>query len=125
MKIVKIFEPGEGFGEIAIMNREPRTATLVCREETHLMVLSREGFEMLMGNYHNFIIKEKLQFFNSFSFFKSTSQSKIQHMILSLKPKTYSTQQYIYRPGEKIDALYFIKKGEVEVQFFEEEERET
>jgi hypothetical protein len=41
------------------MNNEPRTATMVCKEETHLMILSKEGFESLMGNYHNYVLREK------------------------------------------------------------------
>ena len=67
---VKIFKPGEGFGEIALITNSnrffllllikntiyllKRTATMICKEDTHLLTLSKEGFDKILGAYHEF-----------------------------------------------------------------------
>ncbi len=83
-QLAKIYEAGEGFGEIAIMNHEARTATMVCREDTHLMQLSRESFEILLGNYYNFVVKEKLKFLTSFEIFRSCTRGELQSLLYSV-----------------------------------------
>jgi CRP-like cAMP-binding protein len=75
-QLAKIYEAGEGFGEIAIMNHEARTATMVCREDTHLMQLSRESFEILLGNYYNFL--------TSFEIFRSCTRGELQSLLYSV-----------------------------------------
>lgn len=48
---VAVLPPGEFFGEMAIINRRPRTATAVTLDEAHLLVLDASTFEaMVRGN---------------------------------------------------------------------------
>ena len=55
---VKIMKEGESFGEIALTKNIKRTATVLCREDTHLAFLSKVSFaEILSEN-----IKIKLKF---------------------------------------------------------------
>lgn len=67
MKIIKEFLPGEAFGEIALLTQQTRykkshqtqfsfillfwnrTGTMVCKEDTHLMTLTKEGFDKIIG----------------------------------------------------------------------------
>jgi CRP/FNR family transcriptional regulator, cyclic AMP receptor protein len=43
--------PGEFFGEMAIINKQPRSATATVIEESHLLVLDARTFEaMIRGN---------------------------------------------------------------------------
>lgn len=48
---VAVLPPGEFFGEMAIINRRPRTATATTLDEAHLLVLDGSTFEaMVRGN---------------------------------------------------------------------------
>lgn len=38
---VAVFEDGTAFGEVAILQLKPRTATMDCIEDTHLAVLDK------------------------------------------------------------------------------------
>ena len=38
---VCVFEDGAAFGEVAILQSKPRTATMDCLEDTHLAVLNK------------------------------------------------------------------------------------
>ncbi len=43
-KFLKTYQPGEGFGELALLYNAPRAATLVCAEDSVLFVLDRQTF---------------------------------------------------------------------------------
>jgi CRP-like cAMP-binding protein len=46
---LNIMEPGDSFGEIALLDGEPRTATATAMVRTELMVFKREHFLALLG----------------------------------------------------------------------------
>lgn len=50
-KTIDIMEPGEFFGEMALLEEAPRSATIIAMEETKLLEFNRENFQILMqGN---------------------------------------------------------------------------
>ncbi|OQY34675.1 MAG: Crp/Fnr family transcriptional regulator [Spirochaetaceae bacterium 4572_59] len=50
-KTIDIMHPGEFFGEMALLEEAPRSATIIAVEETKLLEFNRENFEILMkGN---------------------------------------------------------------------------
>lgn len=52
-EFIEVNELGSGdcFGEIALLNSVPRTASCVCKEETHLGVLTAETYMKIVGFY--------------------------------------------------------------------------
>lgn len=50
-KTIDILQPGEFFGEMALLEEAPRSATIIAVEESKLLEFNRENFEILMqGN---------------------------------------------------------------------------
>jgi CRP/FNR family cyclic AMP-dependent transcriptional regulator len=50
-KILSVLQPGEFFGEMAILNSKPRSATAVVSEDAKLLVIDTKTFEaMVRGN---------------------------------------------------------------------------
>ena len=47
MKYLATLGPGKTFGEMALFDAEPRSASVVATEKTLLLVLTKEGFEAL------------------------------------------------------------------------------
>lgn len=47
-KTVATLEPGQFFGEIALVSKEPRTATVVCTEPTQLFTLLATDFAFIL-----------------------------------------------------------------------------
>jgi len=47
-KVLAELRTGDTFGEMALINREPRSATVVAAEESHLFVLSESTFQRLL-----------------------------------------------------------------------------
>ncbi|KAL4499141.1 hypothetical protein ABPG72_017043 [Tetrahymena utriculariae] len=112
---VKTFIAGESFGEIALMTKERRTATMVCQEETHLMVLSKEGFDKIIGSFQQQILREKLEFLRKFQFLDSLPTSQLMSLLHYFKINNFNQKTTIYNEGDEAENIYFIKSGEVEI----------
>lgn len=46
-------------------------------------------------------------------------------MIYDIKPITYNISDFIYKLNEPIKNIYFVKKGEVEIQYYQEYEHQN
>jgi len=47
--------PGDFFGEMALVDNEPRSATAVASEETELLCIHRSDFQRVLTNYRGFV----------------------------------------------------------------------
>ena len=41
---------GNSFGELALLNDKPRSATSVCKEECHFAILGKKHYNSILGN---------------------------------------------------------------------------
>ena len=46
---VRMMDAGEAFGEIALVTRSKRTATILCKENCHLIILTKASFDKILG----------------------------------------------------------------------------
>ena len=53
---VKELERGDVFGEIALVTKSKRTATIVCSSDCDFLTLTKQGFDSILGEYENHII---------------------------------------------------------------------
>ncbi|KAL4499140.1 hypothetical protein ABPG72_017042 [Tetrahymena utriculariae] len=116
MNMVKVYTPGEAFGEIALMTKERRTASMVCKEDSHFMVLSKEGFEKILGSYQQSIVKQKVSFLKSFSFFEKVANSQLMSFLHCFKIVAFTPKSIIYQENDPTNEIYLIKYGEVQIQ---------
>ena len=116
MFIVRTLQPGDSFGELALRQNMPRTATILCKEETHFGVLGREEFQRVLSEHYNNIVTKNLEFLQSFPIFNMWSLAALEEIFHHLKKEVFRRNQIIYKDGEKADFIYFINEGEVEVK---------
>ena len=53
--ILSILGPGDSFGEMALLDNEPRSATVIAVEETELLSLHRSDFQAIVANNVNIL----------------------------------------------------------------------
>lgn len=46
---IKVLSAGASFGELALMEKKPRAATIRCKEESCFAVLDKRNFELILS----------------------------------------------------------------------------
>lgn len=49
--MVKLYRPGESFGELALITKRRRAATMECKEDSYLLALSKTGFDLIVSKF--------------------------------------------------------------------------
>jgi len=109
---LKVYLPGEAFGELALLYNAPRAATIIAKENCLLWALDRETF--------NYIVKdaaikkrEKYEMFlRSVEIMKSMSKYEITQISDALKVKWFKKDETIIKRNDFGDDFYIIEEGE-------------
>merc|ERR1719446_2049019 len=111
-KVVKTCEPGDVFGELALLYNCPRAATVKAREACVLWQLDRDTF--------NNIVKEaaqkKRQRYDSFlakvPLLASMDAYERSQLADALKPESFTDGSAICKQGDVGNKFYIIEEGE-------------
>ncbi|CAD8096202.1 unnamed protein product [Paramecium sonneborni] len=124
MKVGQITSGGS-FGEIALTNFIPRQATIVCKENSQFITLSREAFNkflciyiihiLCLAEYYNRIQQKNFEFLKSIQIFKSWNDAELSQMQYHLQPLEYCYDTLIYKEGEIVKGVYFVLEGQIEI----------
>ncbi|CAD8191302.1 unnamed protein product [Paramecium pentaurelia] len=114
MKVGQI-AAGGSFGEIALTNFIPRQATIVCKENSQFITLSREAFNKFLSEYYNRIQQKNFEFLKSIQIFKGWNDAELSQMQYHLQPLEYCYDTLIYKEGEFVKGVYFVLEGQIEI----------
>lgn len=111
-KKVKTYEPGDSFGELALLYNAPRAATVRASTNCTLWTVDRETF--------NNIVKEAAQkkreqyenFLKSVEILNQVDAYELSQIADALKTCIYNTNDYVIREGELGDVFYIVVEGE-------------
>ena len=99
-----------------------RTGTTLCKTDCHLISISKDAYDAVIGVYENTITQERIDFLKSFSFFSKVPNSKLLSLILESRIVNYKIKHVIYNFEQNPDCFYFIKEGSVELYEYIEEQ---
>ncbi|MGI6394400.1 MAG: cyclic nucleotide-binding domain-containing protein [bacterium] len=124
---VETLSTGDSFGETALLEDIPRTASIISTEPVAVFEISRESFE-------KFVIasaggKEKVTDMIRFGkllisnpMFSFMSPKQLSHIIMKFKTEKFSAGKLFFNQGDKGDKFYLIKQGTVHIRRTEEGE---
>ena len=111
-KLIKVFERGDSFGEIALMNNAPRSATVIAKTDATLWVLKRQVFRKILDYLSDINYEENMKFLDSINLpLDNTIKSFVANNLIQ---EIYDKDQLICKEGELGSCMYIIKEGEVE-----------
>lgn len=115
-KMIKILGPKDCFGELALSNNKPRSATIVAVEDLAVLTLSKEDFERDFSR----MIKETQQKFDFFHNLleinqNETSSTLLMRVIYYFHEEFYGPNQVIFKENEEANAFFIIVHGEIEI----------
>ena len=110
-RIVNTLSKGALFGEISLTLKEPRTATVVCKEDSSFCILKSATFEKILKTNYD----KEFNFLQNLALFRGMSLPNIAILKGYLQENVYNKHFMIFRPGDESDQIYIVKEGEVEI----------
>ncbi|XP_077870434.1 cyclic nucleotide-binding domain-containing protein 2-like [Saccoglossus kowalevskii] len=115
-KEVSVLKKGASFGEIALMKDIPRTATIVCMEDTEFLVIDKDDF--FANDLHLHIQKEfefRHTFLSKLDIFATWSESSLQEISDMGRLEEYNHDSLIVKDARQYEWLLFVTKGRCDV----------
>ena len=107
------YNPGDGFGELALLYNSPRAASVRCTQAGTLYALGRITFRKEVME-HNSGVKVGLErFLTNVPDLQGLEESQISKIANVMEAKDFSDGEYIVSKNEEADSLYLILSGEV------------
>eukprot|EP00331_Platyophrya_macrostoma_P014159 CAMPEP_0176432356 /NCGR_PEP_ID=MMETSP0127-20121128/15349_1 /TAXON_ID=938130 /ORGANISM="Platyophrya macrostoma, Strain WH" /LENGTH=381 /DNA_ID=CAMNT_0017814519 /DNA_START=25 /DNA_END=1170 /DNA_ORIENTATION=- len=111
-KYLKQYQPGESFGELALLYNAPRAATIRAAQDSILFSLDRECFNNIVKDS---AVKKREQYesllskIDLLSTMDGYERSKIAD---ALKHAKFRAGEYVVKEGENGNTFFFIEEGE-------------
>ncbi|CAD8059491.1 unnamed protein product [Paramecium sonneborni] len=106
---------GQAFGELALENNEPRSATITAIAPTHLAVLDAEDYMVIKKSVIN---QQRQMYFEEFaklSIFKDWKFMSVKSLFDVMKLNKFRLNHTVYKEGDPSNEVYFIQTGEFKV----------
>ena len=90
-------------------------ATVRCATKTHLIVLTKEAFELVIGKMEKRILNDKINFLRNIPVFSLLTRNSLAKITCSLGKKVITKDSYLYKEGDPAKSVYIVINGEFEV----------
>ena len=114
-KEVRLLSSGDCFGELALINNKPRTATIGSKSLTYLAVLAKRDFTKILSSHALRALDERVEYLKLLPGFSTVTKLGLQKLAYTFTEKTYKRDQVIYSKDDPVTTLFFIKSGEFKI----------
>lgn len=112
---IKTFGPGVVFGELAILYKARRFASIKVTTDAFVWALDRKIFQKIMMKTGSQEREQNIKFLSSVKVLKGMSEDTLLKICDLLKREFYATGSTIIRQGDHGDKFYIIRGGSVTV----------
>ncbi|XP_046965323.1 cGMP-dependent protein kinase, isozyme 1-like [Vanessa cardui] len=120
-QVVKNFGPGEAFGELAILYKAKRFASIRCITEAKVWTLERRVFQKIMVRSGRQEMEDNIRFLSSVPLLQGIHAIELAKIAEFLKREFFSAGTTVVRQGDRGDKFYIIRGGTVIVTKREED----
>ena len=124
-KVWKYFEvcrltPGKCFGELALQKEgKKRNATLITTENCVFGILYKDAYQMFVKETMDKARKINVELLLKSKLFRGCNSEKFEsHFFSCFKFVKKNKGEYLFRQGEQRESIFFIKKGEVQIELY-------
>lgn len=111
----KTINPGDSFGELALLYNAPRSATLHCLENCSFWAIDRTTFRKAIEEMMTREYEENRQFIENVKFFGTMTGDQKDRLASVLFTQKFSNGQNIVSEGDPASSFYIIKDGTCQV----------
>jgi CRP-like cAMP-binding protein len=113
MKEVFVYSDGSSFGEVALQEQKPRTATILTKSSCHIAVLDKANYQRILASLMKKKKLETVDFLKTQQLFKKLTKGSLEKLCYCFEEKIYKKDHVIYTENTPIDYLYIIRQGDV------------
>ena len=112
--------PGKCFGELALQKEgKKRNATLITNEDCVFGTLYKDAYQMFIKETMEKARKINVELLLKSKLFRGCNSEKFElHFFSCFKFVKKNKGEYLFRQGEERSNIYFIKKGEVQIELY-------
>ncbi|EAS06504.2 cyclic nucleotide-binding domain protein (macronuclear) [Tetrahymena thermophila SB210] len=114
-EFAKELEQGSAFGEMGLLLKVPRTATILSLEDTDFVCMSKQNYQQIIKSLENYKLEQKIQFFHQVLHFDLKIEEFGKLCIDFSQKKKFIKDQHIFKEGDKANEVLVIKSGEIEL----------
>lgn len=111
-KLLKTYEPGEAFGELALLYNAPRAATITAKTDAKLYELDRGTFNHIVKDASQRKRDKYEDFLHSVPILQTMDAYERSKMADAIKEKTFAKDEKVITEGEEGQVFYLIIAGE-------------
>jgi len=114
-KCVGTLRRGQSFGELALLYRAPRAATVTALEDSSVWVLDRHAFKEVLRKIAFSKNKDYSQYLNGLDLLNSLSAAEKRLLTTAFESVHFVKDNQIFSPGDASTCLYVLIDGKVEI----------
>lgn len=108
---LKVYQPGEYFGELALLYNTPRAATITAIDDGEVLSLDRETFNYIVRDSMVASINKLEKFLGEVPLLKSLQPFERSKLSDCLKIKNFNAGEYVIREGDAGDEFFLLVEG--------------
>lgn len=108
---MKTYQPGEAFGELALLYNAPRAATITANEPCCLWKLDRDTFNHIVKDASQKRREKYEQFLESVSIFSTMEPYERSKLADAFVEHKYKSGDYVIKEGEAGNDLFLLQEG--------------
>ncbi|KAG2946159.1 hypothetical protein PC117_g7851 [Phytophthora cactorum] len=107
-----ILDPGDYFGEMALLSDMPRNASIYAKGSVKCLSLGRQEFDSILGPLTDVLDRNsRIRILRTIPAFATKSQEALDYAVSQLEIKAFQDSQCIFRQGDTAVAFYIVKSG--------------
>ena len=107
--------PGQTFGELALLYQAPRAATCKAKSMCGLFRLDQETFRRIMAQQMEDANKEVVEILKKVPYFKDLDDEYLLKIVSNLKMKRFNQGDVLIRRGDPVTKFVILKEGKIKV----------
>ena len=106
---------GSAFGELALLNNQPRAATIRAHTDLTLAVLQKDDYDRILKSAQDMQMREKVKFLRTFPLFRDWTQVALSKLTYFFLEMTYKRGDLVFCEGQNVADVFFLKVGEFQL----------